>query len=116
MELTGRAARAATREFPGIPRGSGQDVVVLGALMLRDHTRSSPNHGLSSINTPRTTRCQSHELLRRACTALFDRWVFSGAWLVSFMDWNTLIPVCYGLIATAPARDFAGWQTSTDDA
>ena len=51
-----------------------------------------------------------------ACTALFDRWVFSGAGLVSFMAWNTLIPVCYGLIATAPARDFLGWQTSTDDA
>ena len=39
-----------------------------GALLARDlrgHTNSSPKHGLSSINAPRTTRCLCHELLRR---------------------------------------------------
>lgn len=43
-----------------------------------------------------------------ACTALFDRWVFSAAGLASFMAWNALVPVCYGLIAMAPDRDFVG--------
>jgi hypothetical protein len=43
-----------------------------------------------------------------ACTALFDRWVFSGAGLVSFLAWNALVPVCFGLVAVAPAKDYAG--------
>ncbi len=34
-----------------------------------------------------------------ACTAIFDRWVFSTAGLVSFAVWNALIPACYLLIA-----------------
>ncbi len=33
------------------------------------------------------------------CTALFDRWVFSPTGLASFMAWNALTPVCFGLIA-----------------
>jgi hypothetical protein len=37
-----------------------------------------------------------------ACTALFDGWVFSTAGLVSFAAWNTLIPACFFLVATAP--------------
>ncbi len=37
-----------------------------------------------------------------ACTAVFNEWVFSGAGFVSFMAWNALIPVCFGLIAIAP--------------
>jgi hypothetical protein len=35
-----------------------------------------------------------------ACTAIFDRWVFSTAGMVSFAPWNALIPACYLLIAT----------------
>lgn len=34
-----------------------------------------------------------------ACTAVFDRWVFSTAGLWSFAVWNALIPACYLLIA-----------------
>ena len=34
-----------------------------------------------------------------ACTALFDRWVFSAAGLVSFAGWNLLIAVCFLLVA-----------------
>lgn len=34
-----------------------------------------------------------------ACTALFDRWVFSAAGLVSFGAWNALIAVCFLLVA-----------------
>ena len=41
-----------------------------------------------------------------ACTALFDRWVFSTAGMVSFAAWNALIPVCYLLIATTRGGGF----------
>jgi hypothetical protein len=41
-----------------------------------------------------------------ACTALFDRWVFSTAGMVSFAAWNSLIPICFALIATAPRGGF----------
>ena len=34
-----------------------------------------------------------------ACTAIFDRCVFSTAGMVSFAVWNALIPACYLLIA-----------------
>ena len=37
-----------------------------------------------------------------ACTAMFDRWVFSTAGMVSFAVWNALIPACYLLIAMTP--------------
>lgn len=39
-------------------------------------------------------------ILGAACTAMFDRWVFSTAGMVSFAVWNALIPACYLLIAT----------------
>jgi hypothetical protein len=42
-----------------------------------------------------------------ACTALFDRWVFSTAGLISFAAWNLLIAVCYALIASSPTGGFA---------
>jgi hypothetical protein len=42
-----------------------------------------------------------------ACTALFDRWVFSASGLASFAGWNVLIVVCYSLIATVPNGGFA---------
>ena len=38
-------------------------------------------------------------IIGAACTALFDRWVFSTAGLISFVGWNLLIAVCYLLIA-----------------
>ena len=34
-----------------------------------------------------------------ACTALFDRWVFSAAGLLSFAGWNLLVAACLLLIA-----------------
>jgi hypothetical protein len=34
-----------------------------------------------------------------ACTALYDRWVFSAAGLASFAGWNLLVAVCFLLIA-----------------
>lgn len=34
-----------------------------------------------------------------ACTAIFDRWVFSTSGMLSFGVWNALIPACYLLIA-----------------
>jgi hypothetical protein len=37
-----------------------------------------------------------------ACTAMYDRWVFSTAGMVSFAVWNALIPACYLLIAMTP--------------
>jgi hypothetical protein len=37
-----------------------------------------------------------------ACTAIFDRWVFSTAGMVSFAVWNVLIPACFLLIAMTP--------------
>jgi len=39
-------------------------------------------------------------IIGAACTAFFDRWVFSAAGMVSFAVWNALIPACYLLIAT----------------
>jgi len=51
-----------------------------------------------------------------ACTALFDRWVFSISGLASFMAWNALIPVCFGLIAIGPDRAFVEGQKSSDEA
>lgn len=39
-----------------------------------------------------------------ACTAAFDRFVFSTAGLVSFAAWNLLIVVCFLVIATSPDR------------
>ena len=39
------------------------------------------------------------------CTAMFDAWVFSTAGLVSFVCWNLLIVVCFGLIAVTPDGD-----------
>jgi hypothetical protein len=46
-------------------------------------------------------------LIGAACTALFDRWVFSAAGMVSFAVWNLLIAVCYTLIAISPRGGFA---------
>lgn len=37
-----------------------------------------------------------------ACTALFDRWVFSPAGFASFAGWNLLVVICYLLIAVSP--------------
>jgi hypothetical protein len=37
-----------------------------------------------------------------ACTALFDRWVFSTAGLISFAGWNLLIAICFLLILVSP--------------
>ena len=52
-----------------------------------------------------------------ACTALFDRWVFSTAGLASFAAWNLLIPVCFLLIATTHGWGFGQFAlTSADDA
>lgn len=41
-----------------------------------------------------------------ACTAIFDRWVFSTAGLISFAVWNLLIAVCYLLIAVSDGGGF----------
>jgi hypothetical protein len=38
-------------------------------------------------------------LVGAACTALFDRWVFSTAGMASFIAWNVLVIACFGLIA-----------------
>lgn len=40
-------------------------------------------------------------IIGAACTALFDRWVFSPAGLVSFAVWNLLIPACFLLVAVS---------------
>ena len=48
-----------------------------------------------------------------ACTAMFDRWVFSTAGMVSFAVWNALIPACYLLIAIT---DGGGVEQSSDGA
>jgi hypothetical protein len=37
-----------------------------------------------------------------ACTAAFDRWVFSTAGLASFAGWNVLVIVCFAIIALSP--------------
>jgi hypothetical protein len=49
-------------------------------------------------------------IIGAACTALFDRWVFSTAGLLSFGAWNLLIAVCFLLIA---ATSGAGVASST---
>ena len=41
-------------------------------------------------------------ILGAACTALYDRWVFSAAGLASFAAWNLLIAACFALIALTP--------------
>lgn len=46
-------------------------------------------------------------IIGAACTALFDRWVFSTAGLISFAAWNLLIAVCYALIAVSSSGGFA---------
>ena len=50
-----------------------------------------------------------------ACTALFDRWVFSTAGFISFAAWNVLIPVCFTLIAISPHGGFAEHVESSND-
>ncbi len=47
-------------------------------------------------------------IIGAGCTALYDRWVFSAAGLVSFAAWNLLIVVCFVLIAVTPG---GGYQT-----
>lgn len=47
-------------------------------------------------------------ILGAACTALFDRWVFSAAGLVSFAGWNVLIAACFLLIAITRGGGFSG--------
>ena len=49
-------------------------------------------------------------IIGAACTALFDRWVFSTAGLVSFAGWNLVIVACYLLIAVS--RD-GGWAEAS---
>lgn len=46
-------------------------------------------------------------IIGAACTALYDRWVFSPAGLVSFAGWNLLIAVCFLLIAVSPEGGFS---------
>ena len=41
-------------------------------------------------------------IIGAACTALYDRWVFSAAGLLSFAGWNLLVAVCFLLIAITP--------------
>jgi len=45
-------------------------------------------------------------IIGAACTALFDRWVFSAAGLVSFAGWNLLIAACFLLIAITSGGGF----------
>lgn len=52
-------------------------------------------------------RIQGAQHHRAACTAFFDRWVFSTAGLVSFAGWNLLIAVCSLLIAVALGRKYS---------
>mgnify|MGYP001103942217 FL=1 len=42
-----------------------------------------------------------------ACTAAFDRWVFSTSGLVSFAVWNVLVIACFSLIAASPTGALA---------
>ena len=37
-----------------------------------------------------------------ACTAAFDRWVFSTSGLASFAGWNVVVIVCFSIIALSP--------------
>ena len=41
-------------------------------------------------------------IIGAACTALFDRRVFSAAGFASFAGWNILVIACFGLIALSP--------------
>jgi hypothetical protein len=47
-------------------------------------------------------------ILGAACTALFDRWVFSAAGLASFVGWNLLVAACFLLIALTRGGGFGG--------
>jgi hypothetical protein len=47
-------------------------------------------------------------ILGAACTALFDRWVFSTAGLASFAGWNLLVATCFMLIAITRGGGFDG--------
>lgn len=47
-------------------------------------------------------------IVAAACTASFDRWVFSPFGLVSFAAWNVLIAVCFLLIAITRGGGFPG--------
>ena len=46
-------------------------------------------------------------IIGAACTAAFDRWVFSTAGLVSFAAWNVLVVGCFSLIAASPTGALA---------
>lgn len=43
-----------------------------------------------------------------AYTAAVDRWVFTSWGIASFVAWNVLVPVCFGLIAASPDPTAAG--------
>lgn len=45
-----------------------------------------------------------------ACTAFYDRWVFSSAGLASFAIWNLLIAGCFLLIAVTPGGGSGIWD------
>jgi len=47
-------------------------------------------------------------IIGAACTALFDRWVFSTAGLISFAGWNLLVAVCFLLIAVTEGGGLDG--------
>jgi hypothetical protein len=49
-----------------------------------------------------------------ACTAAFDRWVFTPWGIASFVAWNVLVPVCFGLIALSPDPMAEGTAASGD--
>lgn len=50
-------------------------------------------------------------IIGAACTALFDRWVFSTAGLLSFAAWNLLVAVCFLLIAITRGGGVGGSPT-----
>lgn len=94
LEMFGYAALGAATWLvaPGF-RGSGRADLIRSLLVA--------NGGVSVVGA--------------VCTALFDRWVFSGAGMVSFLAWNALIPLCFGLIAISPEVDFAGGRPPSND-
>jgi hypothetical protein len=47
-------------------------------------------------------------IIGAACTAVFDRWVFSAAGLVSFAGWNVLVAACFLLIAITSGGGLGG--------
>jgi hypothetical protein len=68
-----------------------------------------PTHASGSFTGANTHPVEDHtSVIGAACTALFDRWVFSAAGLVSFAGWNLLIAACYLLIATTGGRGMGG--------